>query len=1122
MLMQPTEIEMLLKEQYQKLDEIDFEQYLPKFMDHKQPCFIPPNMKPIHEFQANESLHLLSVNQLLDLVEHETGNRLAVVGRPGIGKSTLARHIAKLWANGSALQHLNMLFHICVGKASISITKLEHLLEEECSGLLLSTDLEFKGFNTKISAHKGKGIAFILDGLDEYFPKNLNKKHDLILKMIRGTYLPKSTVIVTSRPRGIEDIKKHFKKLVEIVGFNTLDIKKSLSQLQSPIRSVIQKHFKNNPNVKKMCYLPLHMTMIIYLASLKEDALSDIDTETKIYSSFLSLTIEHYKYDARHELSSLSLDYCLGDYADGHPLCPLLSSVCKLAFNATIQEQSTFSSIEIFGTSVNTEILEKLSFFNIKKENKRVGVVDVFAFSHPTFQEFMSAYYLVMLPSKEQYYMISRFGNHPNMQDLVWKFFFGLIGEKENDQKLKSLFRTYVSSSGRYRQLSTEYYAIDFYPFFYAFETGKQNQTFVELFDEAKIVGPGNNYSLQITIAKPMDMKSLLNIEENGNMNFNFLFLKNALERIPIMELRIELQLQFATTSLDPMVCDNYIYFFSQPKTIEEKRLRETFNSLCSNLQTDRMNLTSIVLELAYFKPQRNAVNPQVVFSMLRSAITPDISFAQYLLEQMNRYLDYQIYQKTSSIRPKVILKALDVPALQNRKNTPSDLSEEESNFVRMWNYLKAYSGRSQFHRHSQQYWMNFKFSELRKFKLQNLLTDFDLIEICKVLYSAKKLEILDLSHNHLLAPEELLYLLKSLKQLRVLNLSDNIIKLHFIARGFKYLKGLHELNLSGNIVNDFISNTNENELSSQLVNMKDLQSLDLSRIIYGSIRGLIPGLRGLKHLRKLNLSSCLLRDDHELEKLAHFLSLTENLEVLDLSYNVIDSLSPPLMSTLGHLREVNLSSNMLNLPLSEFGLFRWTFNSRLRKLDLSHNFLCGGDLEFSVFLEKLLLLPNLEEVILINNTLFLNNNIVPITYRGAESTLTLQDNVWDDTLSLKIELHSRAKLVIVDSPIKLSDTADQMYATCVCKNYGFEKNYRKTCFDLFRKYQHSSSTNYKELDAIHDLIAVDYLTGIGRSLARMDSIVAGRTKAGEHLTAQFSMIAPLMNHSNNVTLKQV
>ena len=260
----------------------------------------------------------------------------------------------------------------------------------------------------QIKHTEGKNILFLLDGFDEYIPNYTERKRNSILKLIKKKFLPKSAVIVLSRPRSVDNYKHFFTKVFEVTGFRQNDIEASLHKLDAPLRISIENYIDNNPNVKKLCYLPLHMTMIIYLASLDKNSLSKLDSETKIFMNFLHLTIAHY--EERHTLDALIQDDCFKhpSLSKKDSWCSLFISICELAFIATLHHQQTFNSIEIHKLSVSIDIVQKLSLFNIKKENRRYGPVDVFSFSHQTFRDFMSAYHLVLLPIVDQQIMIKK------------------------------------------------------------------------------------------------------------------------------------------------------------------------------------------------------------------------------------------------------------------------------------------------------------------------------------------------------------------------------------------------------------------------------------------------------------------------------------------------------------------------------------------------------------------------------------------------------------------------------------------------------------------------------------------------------------------------------------------
>ena len=423
-----TEIENVVKDHYRKLNEIDLDQYLPKSMNPKKIHFISPTFKIV-----NDSCSAISVEKLLESVETQGSARLAVIGKPGIGKSTLVRHIAKLWAKKLHLQSIEVLFHICLGKASTPITEMKHLLKEEChvTGFDPSKVQELIDWTV---AHRGEGVVFILDGFDEYFLRNAEDENDFLFRLMKSIDLPKASVIATLRPSRLEHYKDYFTKLVRMVGFSQKDIEVSLLHLEPPLRHAIRKYFESNTNIRKMSYFPLHMTMIIHLASLKEYALTDIDSRHMIFTRFLDLIINHYNQSS--ELGTFSLDYCLKDPAAFYSLCSHVALVSELAFNSTIQKMQTFSLNEISST------YEELRPFSIKRERRRSNGVDEFAFTHPTIQEFMSAFHLAMLPTFEQKNMITKYKKDLAFKDLIWAFFFDLVGEKKAKKLLgKNMWR---------------------------------------------------------------------------------------------------------------------------------------------------------------------------------------------------------------------------------------------------------------------------------------------------------------------------------------------------------------------------------------------------------------------------------------------------------------------------------------------------------------------------------------------------------------------------------------------------------------------------------------------------------------------------------------------------------
>ena len=996
---QPQErLVQVLRDRYQQITEIDYDQYLPQNMEGNSIPFIIPNIIPIDHPQASPMG--MTVIELLHTIK--AGTKLAITGRPGVGKSTLARHIIILWAQGKALPQFNVLFHICLGRVTTNITGLQSLVEEECHGLVTDNpELDVTKLVKGIQDTDGDRVAFVLDALDEYHP-GPHLKNDHVFKLIKNISLPKSAIIVTSRSRRIDDIRKYFTERVEVEGFNETDIDISLLRLGPPLGPVIAQYLDQSPNVKKMCYLPLHMTMIIYLASLKVESLSLIDTETKIYSSFLYLTIENY-YTRRHQWNRLSL--CFETPHPQNDLCDLFAKVCELAFNATVDQQQTFTSREIERLLLPSDTLEALSLFKIEKENRRQGSIDVYYFSHQTFQEFMTAYHLLILPENEQNKIISRHVGKKNIfSDLIWKFFFGLVGENRNEKTLFNLFNAFVSNSG-YKQLDSYYYVIDLYPLIYAYETGKRNETFASILSKSNITGPGNNYSLHIQIDETMDLRSVLAF---GEMT-NFIFLTYALRWIPIVSIKLELQVR--TTHPDPRLCtDEY-------RAIAANRMPELFSAYCSS----KVNVSNdVILELVYFRKQHN-LDPQLLVRTL-SSLQVDQLQASALRLELVRYIANKKADSTQ------ITPSLIVDIITSRTHNFSDniLTEEELQYIKLGYPLQKY--KQDFYSSSLEM-MNFV--GLKKFKLQNSLSDYDLIPICEALKSATSLETLDLSNNFLTNLTGLLVFLPSLKQLKNLDLSGNFLHAKDIERfatGFKYLTHLNKLDLSGN----WILDSTFDAFSKNLIHLKQLRELDLSQT-YCDDQKLASGLSHLTELRKLSMSHCLISTKHLKELTKSFKHLS-NLEELDLSYNLIDVLSNRDLLPL-QTREINLSNNFINQPLIEIFSAILAFPiSNLRKLDLSNNFLCADEEELRAFIHMFALFSEVREVDLSYNMIFL-----------GDSELRRK------SLRIRFDTQCHTKEIKLKGSEYLADRADQSFATCVCEQAGsYSEGLVKLFTDLY------------------------------------------------------------------------
>ena len=157
-----------------------------------------------------------------DILKVKDKTRLVVVeGAPGIGKSTFVWELCRQWPTLESLKRF-------------SLVVLLRLREERVQTATHITDLLYHS-NSELRRHvgeeversEGEGVLFVFDGFDE-FPTEL-REISLVTDIISGSaYLPRATVLVTSRPSALVQLHSLFqtsiRKHIEIVGFTVKEM----------------------------------------------------------------------------------------------------------------------------------------------------------------------------------------------------------------------------------------------------------------------------------------------------------------------------------------------------------------------------------------------------------------------------------------------------------------------------------------------------------------------------------------------------------------------------------------------------------------------------------------------------------------------------------------------------------------------------------------------------------------------------------------------------------------------------------------------------------------------------------------------------------------------------------
>jgi len=232
----------------------------------------------------------------------EEARKILIVGRAGVGKSTLCQYIAiswqfdELWNDKFQAIFWLPLRNLLNQKDKL---KLEDIIQEHClTGAILPTIEELSVF---IKTYH-ENILFILDGYDEVSESiDSDKNIGNLIKQVLGFKF----VILTSRPNtnlsNIANMPVKFDKELEIIGFDNDDVEIYIKQYMSYRKRTHEGdklHFflKKRPKIYGIAHTPLCLELIcnIQLDS-NDNGLDELKTMTELYDVINQSIIERYK-----------------------------------------------------------------------------------------------------------------------------------------------------------------------------------------------------------------------------------------------------------------------------------------------------------------------------------------------------------------------------------------------------------------------------------------------------------------------------------------------------------------------------------------------------------------------------------------------------------------------------------------------------------------------------------------------------------------------------------------------------------------------------------------------------------------------------------------------------------
>ena len=401
----------------------------------------PPNAKDCH-FPKPQ-----------DIMDKEHANVL-VVGRPGIGKTSLSTKMLRLWATDQAFNeehdeksHFIIVFLVKFRRfndnAELSLREL--LARAETVQRLDDSVLEF------VQTEPTK-VLLIFDGLDEYSRKeDINAEEDdqtynnnveekmplsvLYNKLTAGKLLLGASILTTTRPKAVEYVEHvSFQRTVEILGFtstNVEDYVERFSQDFTGAKETIWEHIKSNANLFSLCYIPVncflicHCLLQIFLSGSSQQLPTKI---TDIYQ--MTVKMVFFKHNRENlsleELEKLKKTHMYEPFENfPEELQKLFYRLGEIAFKGIKEARLLFESSEVSGLE-ECGLLHKLPDVQSKRSLNEPPKSQ-FCFTHLTVQEFFAAKHVVDTKTDEGIEeFVSKYINDGTWQ-VVLQFVAGLL-----------------------------------------------------------------------------------------------------------------------------------------------------------------------------------------------------------------------------------------------------------------------------------------------------------------------------------------------------------------------------------------------------------------------------------------------------------------------------------------------------------------------------------------------------------------------------------------------------------------------------------------------------------------------------------------------------------------------
>ena len=332
--------------------------------------------------------------------DQSVAQHILVEGSPGIGKTMFSWELCRQWAEGKMLQDRDIVLMLQLRSKSVREAKSLSDLFHHSNDSIKQEVLEH------ITSVDGRGVFLVLEGYDE-LTEDQRTEGSILNKLLTGYYLPKATIMVTSRPLASDSLCPEFRESVdqhiEVLGFNDEDIKSYVEkacQKQSQILPDLLSYIASNPFVSSVMYIPLQCVILtaLYIEKWKKKkgGLYAPTTLTQLYTDLLLSSLIRYISD--HPVYSKCKTAAIRQLSDlPSEVQEQVWKLSQLAAEGLEKGQFIFDSIPC----------DDMGLMQSAEEELVIGRSVSYCFLHLTLQEYLAALHWSRMGSEDMVRLVS-------------------------------------------------------------------------------------------------------------------------------------------------------------------------------------------------------------------------------------------------------------------------------------------------------------------------------------------------------------------------------------------------------------------------------------------------------------------------------------------------------------------------------------------------------------------------------------------------------------------------------------------------------------------------------------------------------------------------------------------